>query len=297
MPENDSREVTSSVPTITRHEVDEAAAEENVELLSAAIRRFVELIPKSPKSLNSVLKRSLDEFGYRCVGDPGAAWIDTWNTLLRAMQSSAAIFVAASTDEGEVEFRIGEDTVRREATGPTMDSNGVTWLNALWLATICRERPRLDLLSAVPVDLLRGSRVQYDEFVYTWASTLQTYWRQGENLVEGVLESMRGTDPAGLAHLSEEMVLEIYYPPIELFYHLTQREDAKFNETLAEALELHKRFWTKEQERVNDPNGFVALGPLAVACLARDAGVAIEVESEYLPKHLLEGTWVGEHST
>lgn len=37
-----------------------------------------------------------------------------------------------------------------------------------------------------------------------------------------------------------------------------------------------------------------ALGPLAIACMARDAGMPIEVQSEYLPKELLEFGWVGE---
>ncbi|MEU6294433.1 Imm49 family immunity protein [Streptomyces erythrochromogenes] len=40
--------------------------------------------------------------------------------------------------------------------------------------------------------------------------------------------------------------------------------------------------------------GLVALGPLAIACMARDAGMPIEVESEYLPQELLEFGWVGE---
>ncbi|WP_338897446.1 Imm49 family immunity protein [Streptomyces sp. TG1A-60] len=41
-------------------------------------------------------------------------------------------------------------------------------------------------------------------------------------------------------------------------------------------------------------DGAVALGPLAVACLAYDVGMQVEVESEYLPRHLLERAWVGE---
>lgn len=39
--------------------------------------------------------------------------------------------------------------------------------------------------------------------------------------------------------------------------------------------------------------GLVSLGPLAIACLARDAGFPIEVESEYLPKALLDFAWTG----
>lgn len=108
---------------------------------------------------------------------------------------------------------------------------------------------------------------------------------------------MNGTAPEHLEHFPAAPVLQLYYPPMELFYHLTQREEAKFNASLANALELHKRYWTTEEERLRDPEGFVGLAPLVVTCLAHDAGMRIEVESDYLPFHLLTGTRVGEMST
>ncbi|MFD4701465.1 hypothetical protein [Streptomyces niveus] len=38
----------------------------------------------------------------------------------------------------------------------------------------------------------------------------------------------------------------------------------------------------------------MALAPLTIACMASDADMRIDVESEYLPKRLLRRTWVGE---
>ncbi|MGO4648188.1 immunity 49 family protein [Nocardia sp. 2YAB30] len=76
---------------------------------------------------------------------------------------------------------------------------------------------------------------------------------------------------------------------------LTQRDEALFNDSLAVASDLHRSFWTRDDERNNDPRGFIALGPLAIACWARDTGISVEVESEYLPEHFLQGTWVGEN--
>ncbi|MET7633556.1 MULTISPECIES: Imm49 family immunity protein [unclassified Streptomyces] len=43
--------------------------------------------------------------------------------------------------------------------------------------------------------------------------------------------------------------------------------------------------------------GLVALEPLAMACLANDAGFPIEIESDYLPKALVERAWVGKLDT
>ncbi|MCF1596048.1 Imm49 family immunity protein [Streptomyces muensis] len=49
--------------------------------------------------------------------------------------------------------------------------------------------------------------------------------------------------------------------------------------------------WTRDEERALDTQGLVALGPLAMSCLAVQAGFTITVESEYLPKHLINGRW------
>ncbi|MFF8787787.1 Imm49 family immunity protein [Streptomyces sp. NPDC015125] len=44
-------------------------------------------------------------------------------------------------------------------------------------------------------------------------------------------------------------------------------------------------------------SGLVALAPLAMACIAHDAGIPIEVESEYLPAVLIKCNWCGEFPT
>ncbi|MFD0355516.1 Imm49 family immunity protein [Streptomyces sp. NPDC127110] len=69
---------------------------------------------------------------------------------------------------------------------------------------------------------------------------------------------------------------------------------AFITDDVAEALTWHKEYWTANAARSRSGDGLVALGPLAIACMARDAGMAIKVESEYLPKELLEFGWAGE---
>ncbi|WP_033219505.1 Imm49 family immunity protein [Kitasatospora phosalacinea] len=55
--------------------------------------------------------------------------------------------------------------------------------------------------------------------------------------------------------------------------------------------------WSADGNRDSEPQGYVALAPLAVAVLAHDASLPIEVESEseseYLPLHLLRGRRAG----
>jgi hypothetical protein len=57
---------------------------------------------------------------------------------------------------------------------------------------------------------------------------------------------------------------------------------------LVAALQAHKKFWgTKAKSQ--HPNGWLARGPLALCCLARDQGVPVNVESDYLLPYLIEG--------
>lgn len=280
--------------TIARHEVDATFAEKKADELAEDMPAFVDLVKRKPRALGPVMTQSLEEAGYRCVTDQRAAWSDTWSSFALAMQASSAIFAAANQADGEVEFRLKDEVVRTTATGPTTNNDAVTWLDALYLAMVCRERARVGLLAAIPVELLSDARSEFDEYVYSWVRTWQAYLGDDENLIELVLETMRGADPAAVQHSSEQVVLQIDFPLAELFYHFTQRDEEKFNEALANALELHKQFWTRSDESRLEPRGFIALGPLAIACLARDSGMGIDVESEYLPKHLLEGTRVGE---
>ena len=73
--------------------------------------------------------------------------------------------------------------------------------------------------------------------------------------------------------------------------------EREFNEALAQALEQHKAYYTADSKLADDPRGFVALAPLALACIAKDSGLNVDVESDYMPKHLLLGSWVGEYRT
>ncbi|WP_327353038.1 immunity 49 family protein [Streptomyces sp. NBC_01304] len=87
------------------------------------------------------------------------------------------------------------------------------------------------------------------------------------------------------------------YPPMNLLTQLARGGEESFNSELAGALEWHKEYWTRDEDRALDAEGLTALGPLAVACLARDEGFSITVASEYLPKSLLDGGWLNGFPT
>lgn len=283
--------------TILRHEFPTDHAERGIEVLTKGADNRMDSLEESPRSFNRALNTTLTLAQAHCLIDPTAAKLPTWEAYVSAMQVGSAMFAAAMKTEGTVQCRIADKLRTIQATGPQYYTDAGNWINAFWLAIICREQGRMTELCNVPLSLLRASGAVYDEYIYAWVDTLQTYWRESPGMWEKLVAAVDGTEPDVLRDDTRDLVLRILYPPISLFHLFVRQEHDRFNEELVNALQWHKDYWIHDEERATDSAGLVAIGPLAIACLAYDAGFPIEVESEYLPKHLLVRSWVGEFET
>lgn len=112
-----------------------------------------------------------------------------------------------------------------------------------------------------------------------------------------LVSAVKGTDPEREGVTDKETMLKILYPPLELFHRFQLREIDQFNTALVDAATGHKQFWAGDPARALSGDGLVALAPLALACMAYNNEFPVDVESEYLPKHLLRRSWVGESET
>lgn len=111
---------------------------------------------------------------------------------------------------------------------------------------------------------------------------------------EAWVTAVGGTAPEALRHADADLMSQLLYPPMILLYRVIRRDSAEFGTALTDALWQHKVYWTADEDRATSADGLVTLGPLAMACLARDQDITVDVESDYLPKALLEYAWIGE---
>lgn len=281
----------SLTTTVSRHQIATDSTVSLVEVLMVGVAEALEDVPNYPEELSFASGCALLLARRRCLLDPTAREIETRESFVLAMQVFSAIFATARKSDGEVECRIADEVKRIPATGPRYYTDAGNWIKALWLAIICRESDQIDMLSEIPIELLRASGAVYDEYIYHWVNALQTYWREGRGLMDKLAEAFEGTDPESLQVADKKLMLYILYPPMEMFYYFLREDHEKFNKSLLQALQLHNEFWTANEERATDPDGFVALGPLAIASLAVDAGVPVDIESEYMPEYLLRPSW------
>ncbi|MFE1252503.1 immunity 49 family protein [Streptomyces fungicidicus] len=232
------------------------------------------------------------------LSDPAAQKLETWEAWVMAMQVGSALFASATAEEGAtVECLIGHEVRRIPAVGVTHFTDAGTWLEAIWLAVVCRDQARMTRLCEVPVETLRASGAVFEEYIYHWVDALQTYWLERPGLGDKLVAAFDASDPERLQFMDREMMLKVLFSPVNVFYRFAGREADKFNEALVQGLELHKEYWTASEERQESGDGDIPLALLALACLAHDAGLPVEVESEYLPEHLLKRTWLGEFPT
>ncbi|MFJ3832072.1 Imm49 family immunity protein [Streptomyces sp. NPDC090046] len=93
--------------------------------------------------------------------------------------------------------RSGQEERHLVTTGPKPYLTADTWLDAFYLAVICREAARLDMLAPVPVSLLRAIYGVADEYADARVGTLQSFRRRRDDLPT---RSVRPVDVITPAH-------------------------------------------------------------------------------------------------
>lgn len=274
---------------IERHQISLGDIDRRINHLYGRIDFFKARIERKPRLNVDIMKYSKWIAAYSSVGDPRGALLPIWDATWMAMQAGSAMFRNANNPGREIEFTIGfDDHYTVVGTGPNSTANAGKWLAAMYFAAICRRHDRMTELCQTSIETLRASGAVYDEYIYTWVAAFQKFWRNDEEgVIQSLIDAMNAAEPEDMVHASEELLLLLLYPPIELLCIAAQGDAVWFNERLAVALERHKQYWSKTAERRNDVEGFIAWGPLAMACLARDMGLQITVESDYMPVHLL----------
>jgi Immunity protein 49 len=270
---------------IARHVIDQELAEEGVEREKGVLESVLQSAATRPPALNQVLRTAHSYAGYLTAAGGDAELLCA--ALKTGARAADSLFALAS-ERGEVEVNLGTRRVRLQATGSTDVTHAGNWQVGWWIAHIVCDRPAIDVLRATPLEILRRSRTRGDECQYLFVDALQALESRTADWSKRLQQAVDATDPEKAPLSDEEFVLNILVPQMELLFRFVKGEIAPFNETLQFALERHKKYWSKAS-RKRDPDGFIALGPLAIAAKARKAGMPIEVESDYLPKPVLEG--------
>ncbi|MFJ6573498.1 immunity 49 family protein [Streptomyces sp. NPDC091292] len=266
---------------VTRSAAD-AATCDPAEITRSAAEALAALAQRPDTGLRDAFVSALALAHARCATDPSASHVETWDAWATAVQLGSALFTGAQPQE----CQLGDGLVfRLPATPAVPPADARTWLDALYLAIVCRQEERIQRLCRVPLETLRRDD-SVDAYVLHWIDTLQTYFSEHgstDEVVEKLVATVKTSGPGEASHAPMEFVNGIDYQPIALFHRLLARDPETFAKTLGEALPEHAAHWGESAA----PRARVALGPLAMASLAFDYGFPIDPAQPYLPLFLL----------
>ncbi|MFD9687375.1 immunity 49 family protein [Kitasatospora sp. NPDC059088] len=282
--------------TVARHLEPRPDGQAFADRLSERVNQRVDGLEESSSLIDFAFSTALLALQAHCAADPEGSRLETWKAAVTAMQLGSALFAVTGASEGTVECFINDRPRAVPAAGPQSYADADHWLAAFWLALVCRERERMTQLCEIPLDRLQSPEGVYDEYVYHWIDVQQSYQLRRPGLVDKLIATIAAANPEAAVVTLPGVLDGLMYPPIHLFYLVVRGREEEFAPALGEALDLHKTYWSAEDWAAK-LDGALALGPLAMACLAFDREFPVDVESPYLPKYLLSGGWLGEFST
>ncbi|MFF9051989.1 immunity 49 family protein [Streptomyces erythrochromogenes] len=241
-------------------------------------------LAEDPSGLGDAFASALALAHVRCIADPVASELVTWDAWETAVRLGSALFTGSESEQ----WYLGEEnTLRLPAASAAPPADARAWLDAVYLALACRAHDRVARLCGVPLETLRQDDT-VDAYVLHWVDTLQTCLSggAGDAVVEKLLATVQASLPEKLTHSPDGFVNRVDYQPVELFHRLFTRDHEAFGAALTEALAEHGGYWAESAA----PRARVALGPLAMACLAHDQGFPIDPERlPHLPRYLVDG--------
>lgn len=290
-------EDTNVVVRTDRHEADTEELVDAFDERSSVLPKALAAVHQKGNAAAGVFKFAIEYAEWGSVGDPNAQTLELWDMVTLAAQAGSAVFTLASADPGtDIEFRLKEETYRHVAEGRKPDATTRRdWRQVLNVLIITREQNRIEKLCTVPDSVLAPRRSGVEaEYSTHWVNAWKAFWLKDTSAADHVTEAIRLTSEEHIGQFEVDYINHIDVPQLLLFANLLQGNPTAFNQTLTSALEDHKTYYTTG-ERTDLLAGYIAWGPLALACIAYDHGWPIDVESDYLPKALLHGDWVGEY--
>jgi len=198
------------------------------------------------------------------------------------LDAACAALDASRSSHGETHFTLAGRELVLPRQAPSDLATTAVWQRGFFAALLLRDEERGAWLARFPLAVLEASPLQSLPHTYMAVHTLG-----GFRLDEGGWQD----DLAHTIMLAEaedqnkEWREELELPVLRM---LARIYGDGFSEAFEAALLAHRTYYTRGSMR-NDRNGFLALGPAALAAWAHDCDRLVTVESDYAPRWLIEG--------
>ncbi len=279
------------IPTRPPYHVPPDDARKGLEQREAMLIGQLAFRPWTPVSARAAHLLALDSAGSRAALDP-----DDPNILIdldRAACACAGLFASLLAGVGgKIEAPLPGSYTTVTTTGASPDAllaDPIDWRTGLLCALAVRNRGAIDQLARTPIEILRVLAPKDPEWAVLERQALQSLALLRPDSGDWLVDAARAADPATVAEISRDWVLDIVSPELQLGFCAIARDQVGFDRWMVEAIKAHHHYYYQTFEyRKKSPHSQIALAPLAMACMAHDLGVRTNVVSDYIPRWIIE---------
>ncbi|MGI2169977.1 immunity 49 family protein [Shewanella sp. MF05960] len=164
------------------------------------------------------------------------------------------------------------------------------WIDAYFLAVITRDTESMDSLANFPIETMKQSATQAGPVSYKLVEVFQAYHHSKADYPKLLDECM------GMAvKQNDDWAIYIAFGYLETLAALSPATfdvGCDFNEALAKNVQAQERYHISEAGPDHAPvDSFIPLQLLGMACMWHDMGNEVTVESDSLPRFLIEGKY------
>jgi len=260
--------------------------DDEIEYFHERIARGPRKNPSKARTRAAAIGHGIELAGMLSIKDPADPGIVD---ALRVTSRAGVALFAPLGAEADVEVEFWEGTVRSlSPLKPSSSTHSAEWLKGCLAAIALRDQYALRIYAETPLEMTKEITSDAELYVLDIAVAVQAYQRGDQETPSLIAKALRSNDPDKLPPIYHDWVLDITVPMLAMLYRIVERREGAFNEELEKALVRHRHYYTQSKDRSNDPSGMIALRPLALACLAYDAGIDIFVKSDYIPQVIIE---------
>jgi hypothetical protein len=211
--------------------------------------------------------------------------------LERAACLAAGMFATASAPpDQEIEVPLpgsGRVAMIGKGADPKL-ADPIYWRRGMHAALASRHREAIEVLAAIPISTLHALAPHDPGWLWHEAEALQAIALRNADAGELIVRAMKAADPATATSESQrDWILDVVAPELELGFRAIDRDQAKYDLAMIKALRGHHHYYGKGEAK-KDILGQLALAPLSMACVAADLGVKTTLDSDYLPRSIIE---------
>jgi len=171
-------------------------------------------------------------------------------------------------------------------------------------ARIARDKEKEKIIANVPLNLLNLDRnLTFNHEYINILTKLEIEYSLTGNFncdyYESLIDIYNKNQYSIQAKISVDTNQTLYYihPYVIAFKSLTDDNEAEFNQNLIKAIKAHQEVWSQKKalNRGGTPlcrsnEGFLSWDCTALAAMAHDKGWKLEVESDYMPSFMVDGS-------